>query len=68
LITLDTNASNNHTNNSLVSNNNIRPPQTPAVQNNPAESAVTVHHQNGPVQLPIDEPLPSGYVKLNFIF
>lgn len=39
------------------------------MSSNPAEEAVTVHHQNnGPVTLPIDEPLPAGYkTKIVFI-
>lgn len=45
--------------------NNIRTPQTPTLHNNPAEATITVHHQNGPVGgIPIDEPLPPGFVKI----
>lgn len=48
---------------------NARAPQTPAVHSNPTEGTVsTVHHQNGPVTIPIDEPLPSGYLQLIFYF
>lgn len=44
--------------------NNIRSPQTPAVQNHSTEAITTgqQNHQNGPVTLPIDEPLPAGYM------
>lgn len=59
----DTSTSSNHGNNALLANN-IRAPQTPVIHNNPAESAITVHNQNGPVTLPIDEPLPAGYAKI----
>lgn len=57
-LNLDTNTSSNHVNNSLT--NNVRAPQTPTVPSNPSDGAVTVHHQNGPAVLPIEEPLPSG--------
>lgn len=61
----DTTTSNNHVHNALT--NNIRTSQTPLLHNNPAEGMITVHHQNGPVTLPIEEPLPAGYVKINLI-
>lgn len=58
---IEANSSSNHVNNVLT--NNIRAPQTPTVNNNSSsEGTITVHHQSGPVTLPIDEPLPSGYV------
>lgn len=59
------NVSNNLVNNALT--NNIRTSQTPPAHNNPAEGTITVHHQNGPVTLPIDEPLPVGCVKIKKI-
>lgn len=60
---LDSNISNNAlTNNALT--NNTRSPPTPAVHSSPAEGTITIHHQNGPVTLPIDDPLPAGYVNI----
>lgn len=38
--------------------------QTTHSNPNPADGTITVHHQNGPVTLPIEEPLPSGYLKI----
>jgi len=62
------NVSNNLVNNALT--NNIRTSQTPPSHNNSAEGTITVHHQNGPVTLPIEEPLPAGFVKIinNILF
>lgn len=59
---IDTTTSNNHVHNALA--NNIRTSQTPTLHNNPAEGMITIHHQNGPVTLPIEEPLPAGYVQM----
>jgi len=59
------NVSNSLVNNALT--NNIRTSQTPPSHNNSAEGTITVHHQNGPVTLPIEEALPVGFVKLNNI-
>jgi hypothetical protein len=58
------NVSTNLINNALT--NNIRPSQTSSVHNNSVEGTITVHHQNGPVTLPIEEPLPVGCVKINY--
>ncbi|XP_060844747.1 E3 ubiquitin-protein ligase Su(dx)-like [Rhopalosiphum padi] len=57
--TIDMNVSTNLINNALT--NNIRPSQTSSVHNNSVEGTITVHHQNGPVTLPIEEPLPVGW-------
>lgn len=60
------NTPNTPVNNTVV--NNIRAPQTPAVpNNNQAEGTVTVHHQNGPITLPVEEQLPNGYVEIYYI-
>ncbi|XP_025424061.1 E3 ubiquitin-protein ligase Su(dx) isoform X2 [Sipha flava] len=63
ILLTDSNISNNHTNNALTNNilTNNRSPPTSAVQSSPAEGTITIHHQNGPVTLPIDEPLPAGW-------
>jgi len=61
------NVSNNLVNNALT--NNTRTSQTPPSHNTSTEGTVTVHHQNGPVTLPIEEPLPVGFVKIkNILF
>lgn len=60
-----TTTSTNHAHN--ASTNNIRTSQTPTLHNNSAEGMITVHHQNGPVTLPLEDPLPVGYVKINLI-
>ncbi|KAL5237168.1 hypothetical protein ACI65C_004578 [Semiaphis heraclei] len=56
---IDMNASNHLVNNALT--NNIRTSQNPSSHNNSAEGTITVHHQSGPVTLPIEEPLPAGW-------
>lgn len=55
--------------NNALTHNNIRHSQTPTVHS--AEtSTITVHHQSGPVSvtLPIEEPLPAGYMNIIFYF
>jgi len=65
-IFLVANTSNNPVNNTVV--NNVRAPQIPTMpNNNQVEGTVTVHHQNGPVTLPVEEPLPTGYVEIYYI-
>lgn len=65
MIKLDMNTSNN----SFTHN-----AQTPTIMQtthsnpNQADGTITVHHQNGPVTLPIEEPLPTGYVKMIYIY
>lgn len=60
------NVSTNLVNNALT--NNTRASQTSSVHNNSTEGTITVHHQNGPVTVPIEEPLPVGCVKIFYFY